>query len=98
MAGDPDSGRVRTTDLDPGELGSDSVNLGGPLAETSSQLLEAGKGGGAEVSGEGAGGPGEGCQDWGRTPPQVPGLRRGSLDREVQGAGFRLGKAGWGQG
>ncbi|XP_027998424.2 puratrophin-1 [Eptesicus fuscus] len=41
LAGDPDSGRVMTTDLDPGELGSDSVNLGGPLSETSSQLLEA---------------------------------------------------------
>ncbi|XP_059523761.1 puratrophin-1 [Myotis daubentonii] len=41
LAGDPDSGRVMTTDLDPGELGSVSVNLGGPLPETSSQLLEA---------------------------------------------------------
>ncbi|ELK25613.1 Puratrophin-1 [Myotis davidii] len=38
LAGDPDSGRVLTTDLDPGELGSDSVNLGGPLAETSQRL------------------------------------------------------------
>lgn len=56
LAGDPDPGGVMTTHLDPGELGSDSVNLGGPLAETSSQLLEAGKGW-AEMPGEGVGGP-----------------------------------------
>ncbi|CAK6436684.1 unnamed protein product [Pipistrellus nathusii] len=45
LAGDPDSDRLMTTDLDPGESGSDSVNLGGPLPETSSQLLAADPGG-----------------------------------------------------
>lgn len=68
LAGDPDSDRLMTTDLDPGESGSDSVNLGGPLPETSSQLLAAGKGGWAEMSGKGVGGPGEGCSDLGRAP------------------------------
>lgn len=71
LAGDPDSGRVMTTGLDPGELSSDSLNLGGPLSATASQLPEAGKGGWAEVPGKGVGGVGA----------EVPGLRRGSLDR-----------------
>nr|KAF6407734.1 pleckstrin homology and RhoGEF domain containing G4 [Molossus molossus] len=41
LGGNPNPGRVRTTGLDPGGLDSDSVDLGGPLSDTSSQLLEA---------------------------------------------------------
>ncbi|KAM5297737.1 puratrophin-1 [Glossophaga mutica] len=41
LAGDPDPGRVMPASLETGGLDRDSVDLGGPLSETSSQLLEA---------------------------------------------------------
>ncbi|XP_066099058.1 puratrophin-1 [Saccopteryx bilineata] len=41
LVGDSGPDRVRPAGLDPGGLDSDSVDLGGPLSETSSQLLEA---------------------------------------------------------
>lgn len=43
LGGNSNPGRVMTTGLEPGGLDSDSVDLGGPLSDTSSQLLEAGK-------------------------------------------------------
>ncbi|XP_037018446.2 puratrophin-1 [Artibeus jamaicensis] len=41
LAGDPDPGGVMPASLETGRLDRDSVDLGGPLSETSSQLLEA---------------------------------------------------------
>ncbi|KAG5200537.1 hypothetical protein JEQ12_005071 [Ovis aries] len=46
LAGDSVSGRVMPVRLDPEGLDSDSVNHGGLLSETSSELLEAGSGSG----------------------------------------------------
>lgn len=51
LGGNPNPGRVMTTGLDPGGLDSDSVDLGATLSDTSSQLLEAGKGAGQRCLG-----------------------------------------------
>lgn len=64
LASDPVPDRViMPAGLDPGELDSDRVHLGDPLSETSSELLETGKGGWAGVSWKGMGVPRGECQD-----------------------------------
>lgn len=60
LTGDSVPGRVMPAGLGPGGLKSDPVDLGDPLHETSSELLEAGKGSWAEISWEGVGVPGYG--------------------------------------
>lgn len=71
LAGDPDPGRVMPDSLETGGLDRDSVDLGGPLSETSSQLLEAGKGDWIEMAWKGVGVPGGGARIWGGLPPYL---------------------------